>query len=1254
VHVKNLVVRLVIVILPGVSAGLLPAPAAGADVSTKGAVGTLMPHEVRVNTYLPSVQENAGIAGYADGGLVLVWDSRRQEQGNYGVYLQRFGPDGSPIGGETHVNVFTDKMQSNPAVAVDGLGGTWVAWESFGQDGAGSAIIARRFSPDFTFGSDEILVNRRTAGTQHDVVIAGDAQGGATLIWVTPVVTAGGSGPLGQTRARIVARRFGPEGGPWGDEFFVSTRAEDTESLPTVAQDEQGRLAVVWAVTDGRGEAYAIRGRILQTDGTACTPVFTVSEADGAVHIEPAVAATRSGEFVVAWLTTTGEDYVVSYRRITPDGCAVGPTHSWQDARLRQLSGVAVAGTPGGGWCMAVNAAVGGDDPAGGIYARCFGADGQAMSDTTRVNRHTDGVQRLAVARGKQRLTYTAAGRLAVAWAGDCGSGDAEAVNLTVLLSKDDIDALQALLPSAQGTTELTTPTSPIAKPHEPPIRDPSTIPAEPFGGDPEPFSRGRDLGFIGVTNTGWTPPDPHLAVGPQHLALVTNGAIAFYQKDGTLLFQDELEDAYGFWGVEGATGMVFDPEVLYDPHSNRFMAMACERTNDNRSKFLLAVSSNADPMNAWHRWRFDVTALAGNDIDSPNLAVDAQAVYLSSDHFSPNKYLVYILDKASVLSGGTPTPRSLLVTGSHSFGLPVTYDADAPAQYMIEAFESSSNSTVRFHAITDPLGTPQRVTATLAVPTYTMPEDPPQKGTSIRPEVFEARFWSCVYRNGSLWAVHHHGSSRVRARWYEFAMNNWPVGGTPELVQYGEIDPGTPVRTFFPSIWVDNVGNAAIVCSRSSAQEYISIWYAVRLAGDPPGTFGPLTFVKSSSGPYTFAARWGDYSGTSDDPAQPGAFWFHHEYAPTSTSWNTWIAQTVLETLQLEMVDPAPVPTLVPPGTPLSVTLRITEVGQTLVPGSAKLYYRFDESAPFEQITLTDLGEGLFQAAVPGAACGQTPQFAFGATGNGGSTVYEPADFPAETFSYGIGQVTVVLDDDFETDHGWTATYVPDGSPVTGFWERVEPIGTTAAPSSDFSGAGTYCYVTQNGLPGGGDGDADVDNGTFILTSPTLAMPSGGTISYARWFYWHGNGTEDFLDVELSNDDGGSWALAERVSGITGWVQRTVQVEDYVSPSATVRIRFVTSDVPSDSLTEAAVDEVVVQAVGCLSCPFPGDNNGDCHIDLADFSDAVGCLSGPGVTASPACGCFDFNDDDSVDLLDLAAYQNAFTGPAATIPGCR
>ena len=168
---------------------------------------------------------------------------------------------------------------------------------------------------------------------------------------------------------------------------------------------------------------------------------------------------------------------------------------------------------------------------------------------------------------------------------------------------------------------------------HQPPTFDIDWI-QDNYNEDKNILDR-EDFGFWGINYTGWTPPDPIIASGPEHLVAMTNGAIAFFQKDGTKDYQDEIEDVFGFWGEQGATGFVFDPEVIYDPYADRFMAMACERAPGSLSYFLLAISDDMDPNGMWHKYRFDVTSLAGGDIDSPNIAVDSEAIYLTADFFT-------------------------------------------------------------------------------------------------------------------------------------------------------------------------------------------------------------------------------------------------------------------------------------------------------------------------------------------------------------------------------------------------------------------------------------------------------------------------------------------------------------------------------------------------------------------------------------------------------------------------------------------
>jgi len=178
----------------------------------------------------------------------------------------------------------------------------------------------------------------------------------------------------------------------------------------------------------------------------------------------------------------------------------------------------------------------------------------------------------------------------------------------------------------------------------------------------------------------------------------------------------------------------------------------------------------------------------------------------------------------------------------------------------------------------------------------------------------------------------------------------------------------------------------------------------------------------------------------------------------------------------------------------------------------------------------------------------------------------------------------------------------------------------------------------------GGSAGTNDVDGGPVRLISPVIPIEAPDVeVSYARWFYWGGQGTEDLLIVDVSRDGGTSWVTVETVATTGAWVTHSFRLSDF--PSVTgdqLRVRFSTEDSPSDSLTEAAIDEFRVRAVYCSITP--GDANHDGAVDLADARQMSTCWAGPARQSSAdGCGTFDFDHDYHVDLADYQSYQIAF-----------
>ena len=320
-----------------------------------------------------------------------------------------------------------------------------------------------------------------------------------------------------------------------------------------------------------------------------------------------------------------------------------------------------------------------------------------------------------------------------------------------------------------------------------------------------------------------------------------------------------------------------------------------------------------------------------------------------------------------------------------------------------------------------------------------------------------------------------------------------------------------------------------------------------------------------------------------------------------------------------------------VPALQPTDITVEIIPGDEVFAPGSGFLHYRYDGGS-FQSVALTPLGGDLYQATLPAAACADTPEYYFSADGDLSGTVFEPQTAPAETFSTFVGELTITLDDDFETDQGWTVENV---SLTDGAWDRGVPVGggDRGDPADDFDGSG-QCFLTDNV-----DGNSDVDGGPTRLISPALDLT--GTVdpqlTYARWFT-NDDLDADRLDVEISDNNGGTWVLIESVPDTVGWVQQTVRILDFVSLTDQVKLRFSATDTPNNSLTESAIDAVKIEDFFCVDIPCrSADVNNDGDVNGGDIARFVTVLvSGGGTPVEVCAGDLENVPDGTIDMDDL------------------
>src|SRR6185436_2077396 len=106
-------------------------------------------------------------------------------------------------------------------------------------------------------------------------------------------------------------------------------------------------------------------------------------------------------------------------------------------------------------------------------------------------------------------------------------------------------------------------------------------------------------------TDTNRFVPDTNGAVGVDYFVEHLNGVYNIYRKSDGVRVNSKTQDS--FWSDAGAppAGIrAFDPRVLYDPHAQRWYALAVDNFLGNgvtgANSFLLAVSNSSDPTAGW------------------------------------------------------------------------------------------------------------------------------------------------------------------------------------------------------------------------------------------------------------------------------------------------------------------------------------------------------------------------------------------------------------------------------------------------------------------------------------------------------------------------------------------------------------------------------------------------------------------------------------------------------------------------------
>ncbi|MEO1085065.1 MAG: hypothetical protein AAFY88_12555, partial [Acidobacteriota bacterium] len=401
----------------------------------------------------------------------------------------------------------------------------------------------------------------------------------------------------------------------------------------------------------------------------------------------------------------------------------------------------------------------------------------------------------------------------------------------------------------------------------------------------------------------GSTPPDPELAVGPNHVIAVINTSFEIYDRTGaTLVGPSEFSSL--FTGVTGCAGGVFDPNVLYDEKEDRFIIAI----DGGGNFYCVGATQTNDPTGMWNLYSFNTIIDPGDFFDYPHAGVGENFIFMGANVFGSNgnpfKGALWAIDKAAMYSGAMlPTPNLEVVPNGESTPQPMNAHGfaqgtwpDSGTHYIVTdgPFDGTSLGVWSWDGV-GPLVSLGSINLNAASGvTGGFPTAFPQNGTNDI-QGNDWRVQDAEYRNGSVWIAHtiacNPGGGSVNCvRWAE--LNPTAQGG-PAVVQSGVVSSDGEFRQF-PDLGVNHCNDMVIGYTKSSSSTFPSVYYSSRLGADPMNTTQPEGLIKAGEVAHTSFGndppphRWGDYTGATSDP-NGVELWYLGEYTRDNVGVSKW-----------------------------------------------------------------------------------------------------------------------------------------------------------------------------------------------------------------------------------------------------------------------------------------------------------------------------------------------------------------------------
>jgi len=411
---------------------------------------------------------------------------------------------------------------------------------------------------------------------------------------------------------------------------------------------------------------------------------------------------------------------------------------------------------------------------------------------------------------------------------------------------------------------------------------------------------------------TGFRPPDPTGAVGPNHYVHAVNTSFKIFDKSGNILAGPSLLGS--LWSGNVNDG---DPIILYDQFADRWFI---SQFNQVTNGLLIAISTTPDPTGTYNTWEYPLDDFP----DYPHYTIWHDAYYLTANKSGNH---TYALDRQALIDGeaspaivGFTLPGIVANTNTVFSPEPANllgsvYDANTPGYIIYLQDDGWSGSIAQDHLKIweidmDWVTTSNSTVSAVPLELNTIPfestfapfgtGDVAQPGTSQKIDMiggvisYMVNYRKFAGHNSMIitFNVDVDGNDTSGIRWFELRnddSNPWSI------YQEGTYAPADGHSRFMGSAAIDAQGNIGLGFNIASGTLPVGIRYTGRYSDDPLGTMTVAeTTIIDGIGVQTSGVngpnRFGDYSHLTMDP-DDFTFWHTTEYFNSNNLWSTRIA---------------------------------------------------------------------------------------------------------------------------------------------------------------------------------------------------------------------------------------------------------------------------------------------------------------------------------------------------------------------------